>query len=125
MRVIGAFSVEVRIQPNSNAMRRQGSSGLVNARDKHRFDPSGATSERVCFRAAFSAGLLRSPLTAHQGIYDVQFQLSRLRMVSTRTELRSFPGNAVPLIHLRARHTSQTASCWSALPRRLAALIIR
>jgi transposase len=110
--VISALSIEVCIQPNGDAVRLQGSSGLLNARQKHRFHPRSATSERVCFRAALSAGLLRLPLTAQQGIYDVQFQLYRLRMVSTRTELRSFPGGAVPLI-LRARHTSQTASCWS------------
>src|ERR1700686_5092132 len=116
MRVISALSIEVCIQPNGDAVGLQGSSGLLNARHKHRFHPRSATSERVYFRAALSAGLLRSPLTAHQGIYDVQFQLSRLRMVSTRTELRSFPGSAVPLIHLRARHTSQTASCWSSAP---------
>src|ERR1700719_891302 len=92
MRVIGAFAVEFRIQPNSNVMRRQGSSGLVNARDKHRFDPPGATSERVRSRVALLTGLLRTPLTAQQCIYDVHLQLSHRGMLSTRTKLGSFPG---------------------------------
>jgi len=48
---------------------------------------SRATSEPVCFSVALSAGLLRSPLTAHQGIYDVQFQLSRQQIEpSSRNE---------------------------------------
>jgi hypothetical protein len=92
MRVIGAFSVEVRIQPNSNAVHFQGRSGLVNARNKHRFDPRSATSKRVRSRVALSAGLLRPTLAAQQCIYDVHLQLSRWGMLSTRTELRSFPG---------------------------------
>jgi hypothetical protein len=87
MRVIGAFSVEVRIQPNSNAVHFQGRSGLVNARNKHRFDPRSATSKRVRSRVALSAGLLRPTLAAQQCIYDVHLQLSYRGMLSTRTTI--------------------------------------